>query len=190
MSDRDTNRVLAVVAGIAILTGPRRTRPLAGLLYGLVLSRAQGASRRRLEAELHGLFAQRKSVTQRLADEVTPALEALEQRTRVLESTTRVLSLSEREAIAEELWRNAMGNSGDRPRGRLAELERLLIGPRLDELERWLGAVGLRDSRRRLERLGPVRVPGSMDWTPDEAARLRKWERDQEASATLIRGAK
>lgn len=66
MTDRDANRALALIAGIAALAGPRRTRPLAGFLYGLTLSRAQGASRRRLEATLVRLFDERQSVHRQL----------------------------------------------------------------------------------------------------------------------------
>lgn len=62
MSDRDTNRAIAAIAGIAILAGPRRTRPLAGFLYGLTLSRAHGAGRDRLERTIARLFDERRSV--------------------------------------------------------------------------------------------------------------------------------
>lgn len=62
----DDNRTLAVIAGITMLAGPRRTRPLAGFAYGLFLSRAHGAGLRRLEGVVHDVFEQRKSVTARV----------------------------------------------------------------------------------------------------------------------------
>lgn len=60
------DRTLAVIAGVTILAGPRRTRPLAGFAYGLFLSRAQGAGLRRIERVVHDVFEQRKSVTARV----------------------------------------------------------------------------------------------------------------------------
>ena len=62
----DENRTLALMAGIAILAGPRRTRPLAGFLYGLFLSRAHGAGRDRVAAELVRLFDERTSAHARI----------------------------------------------------------------------------------------------------------------------------
>lgn len=62
----DETRVLAVSAGILMLAGPRRTRPLAGFFYGVYLSRAHGAGRARLERVVHDVFEQRKSVTARV----------------------------------------------------------------------------------------------------------------------------
>jgi hypothetical protein len=66
MSDRDRNLYAALIVGAVILAGPRRTRPLAGFLYGLVLSRAQGASNRRLEQTMTRLFAERESAHRRI----------------------------------------------------------------------------------------------------------------------------
>lgn len=51
--DADVNRVLAVFAGLIALAGPRKTRPLAGVLYGLFLSRVHGAAKRRLESDAY-----------------------------------------------------------------------------------------------------------------------------------------
>ena len=62
----DENRTLALMAGIAILAGPRCTRPLAGFLYGLFLSRAHGAGRDRVAAELVRLFDERTSAHARI----------------------------------------------------------------------------------------------------------------------------
>lgn len=59
-------RLLALVAGVAALAGPRRTRPLAGFLYGVMLSRTHGAGRQRLEATIVRLFDERKSALARL----------------------------------------------------------------------------------------------------------------------------
>lgn len=42
-------RVLALIAGLVALAGPRRTRPLAGVLYGVALSRVHGAAQRRAQ---------------------------------------------------------------------------------------------------------------------------------------------
>lgn len=65
-TDRERDGFLAVAAAIAVLTGPRRTRPLAGFFYGVMLSRAQGAARARLEATLLRLFDERRSVGARI----------------------------------------------------------------------------------------------------------------------------
>jgi hypothetical protein len=62
----DENRLLALMAGIAILAGPRRTRPVAGFLYGVFVSRAQGAGLRRLEGELLRLFDERNGAHRRI----------------------------------------------------------------------------------------------------------------------------
>lgn len=95
---RDANRVLALVAAIAILAGPRRTRPVAGFLYGLFLSRGHGASRERLEATLARLFGERESAQRRL--------DAIEER-------LRPHSLQERtERLADVLrcsWADGLG---------------------------------------------------------------------------------
>lgn len=77
LSDREVNGFLAVAAAIAVLAGPRKTRPLAGFLYGLVLSRGQGASRARLEATLLRLFDERRSVAGRV-DELAGRVEGME----------------------------------------------------------------------------------------------------------------
>jgi hypothetical protein len=79
ISDRDVNRVLALCAGIAILAGPRATRPLAGFLYGAYLSRIHGAQYRRLHADLLALFDQRRSVTARV-DDLAARVEAIADR--------------------------------------------------------------------------------------------------------------
>lgn len=60
-------RVIAVLTGIAVLAAPRRTRPLAGVLYGAFLSRVHGSRAARLEATLVQLFDQRTSIHARLA---------------------------------------------------------------------------------------------------------------------------
>lgn len=65
-SDGEAMRVLAAIAGIAALAFPRRTRPLAGVLYGVALSRVHGAGRDRLERELHRLFDERASAHRRI----------------------------------------------------------------------------------------------------------------------------
>lgn len=62
LTDRQINGFLALCAGIVCLAGPRKTRPLAGFLYGLFLSRGQGGARARLEATLLRLFDERESV--------------------------------------------------------------------------------------------------------------------------------
>lgn len=66
------SRVLALIAGILCLAGPRRTRPLAGLLYGAFLSRAHGAGLQRLSHEagdtIGRLFSERTSVAAELAE--------------------------------------------------------------------------------------------------------------------------
>lgn len=67
MSEREEMRILALAAGIAVLAAPRRTRPLAGFLYGLLLSRAHGAALRRVDATMRDLFSQRTSAHERLA---------------------------------------------------------------------------------------------------------------------------
>jgi hypothetical protein len=67
-ANRDANRVLALLAGLVALAGPRRTRPLAAFLYGAFLSRVAGHGRRRLEAELLRLFDERTSVGARVAE--------------------------------------------------------------------------------------------------------------------------
>jgi hypothetical protein len=69
VTEREAIGVLAAVAGIAALAGPRRTRPLAGFLYGVALSRVHGAARAHLERTLLRLFDERASVHARL-DEV------------------------------------------------------------------------------------------------------------------------
>jgi hypothetical protein len=66
LTRRELDGFLAVVAAIAVLAGPRRTRPLAGFLYGVVLSRAQGAARERLENTLLRLFDERNSIGARI----------------------------------------------------------------------------------------------------------------------------
>src|SRR3954470_1802183 len=63
MTEREAKAYVALLAGAAVLAGPRRTRPLAGFVYGLTLSRAQGASRDRLERTLLRLFDERTSAT-------------------------------------------------------------------------------------------------------------------------------
>lgn len=68
LDDRAVMGALAVVAGITVLAGPRRTRPLAGFLYGVALSRVHGAGRARLEATLLRLFDERSSVARRVAE--------------------------------------------------------------------------------------------------------------------------
>lgn len=57
-SDSTVLRTLALAAGLAVLAGPRRTRPLAGFLYGVALSRVHGAARHRLSD--HALQAARR----------------------------------------------------------------------------------------------------------------------------------
>lgn len=52
ITDAQATRTLAVFAGVAALAGPRQTRPLAGFLYGLLLSRAHGAGVNRIGAML------------------------------------------------------------------------------------------------------------------------------------------
>jgi hypothetical protein len=88
-----------------VLAGPRRTRPVAGVLYGLLLSRAQGASRRNLDATVRGLFDQRSSVLLRV--------EALEQlvAAHVARTHAGVNALAERLDAVE-----ADGVSAGRPR--------------------------------------------------------------------------
>lgn len=61
MTRGEANRYVAALAGATVLAGPRRTRPLAGFLYGLALSRAQGSSRDRLERTMLRLFDERTS---------------------------------------------------------------------------------------------------------------------------------
>jgi hypothetical protein len=61
LDDRAVMGALAVVAGITVLAGPRHTRPLAGFLYGVALSRVHAAARARLEATLLRLFDERSS---------------------------------------------------------------------------------------------------------------------------------
>jgi hypothetical protein len=86
-----TGRVLALLFGLLVLSGPRR-RPLAGFLYGAFLSRVAGAGRHRLEHTILRLFDQRLSLTTRVErieeqveklypgafrrDQVTPRVEA------------------------------------------------------------------------------------------------------------------
>jgi hypothetical protein len=65
-TDRERDGFLALVAAIAVLAGPRKTRPLAGFFYGLMLSRAQGAARERLENTLLRLFDERSSIGGRI----------------------------------------------------------------------------------------------------------------------------
>jgi hypothetical protein len=83
--DRD-DRVLALVAGIAALAGPRRTRPLAGFLYGVALSRVHAAHHHRVEDAIVDLFSQRKALTPRVdtldahVDEHGEHLDELERR--------------------------------------------------------------------------------------------------------------
>lgn len=67
LTRRELDGFLAVAAAIAVLAGPRRSRPLAGFFYGLVLSRAQGAARERLENTLLRLFDERSSIGARVA---------------------------------------------------------------------------------------------------------------------------
>lgn len=64
--DRDANRVLALAAGLALLSAHRRSRPLAGVLFGVFLSRAHGAGLARLEATIGRLFDERQSVIRRV----------------------------------------------------------------------------------------------------------------------------
>lgn len=66
MTERDANRVLALLAAVAMLAAPRRTRPLSGFMYGVFLSRAAGASRVRIESTILMLFNQRNSVMDRV----------------------------------------------------------------------------------------------------------------------------
>lgn len=69
-ANADANRILALFAGMAALAGPRRTRPLAGFIYGAYLSRVQGAGRDRVVREIgrtiERLFAEKTSVGARL----------------------------------------------------------------------------------------------------------------------------
>ena len=76
-TDRERDGFLALVAAIAVLAGPRRTRPLAGFLYGLVLSRGQGAARERLENTLLRLFDERRSIGARV-DELRERVDGME----------------------------------------------------------------------------------------------------------------
>lgn len=66
----EQRRMVAALAGGLLLAGPRRTRPLAGFLYGVALSRVHGAARDRLFTEtverMGELFAQRTSVGARV----------------------------------------------------------------------------------------------------------------------------
>jgi hypothetical protein len=67
VTERQALGVLATVAVIAGLAVSRRTRPLAGFLYGLALSRAHGAAQNHLETKVLRLFDQRASVHVRVA---------------------------------------------------------------------------------------------------------------------------
>lgn len=67
LTEREFTGFLAIAAGLVVLAGPRKTRPLAGMLYGVVLSRAQGAARARLEQTLLRLFEERNSVHARIS---------------------------------------------------------------------------------------------------------------------------
>jgi hypothetical protein len=66
----DDNRTLALVASVVLLAGPRRTRPLAGYLYGLFLSRAHGESLKAAQtaavATMGRLFDEKTSVGQQV----------------------------------------------------------------------------------------------------------------------------
>lgn len=79
MSPREQNALVGLLAGALVLTGPARTRPLAGFLYGLFLSRAQGSSRQRLERTVADIFDQRKSLTVRV-EALSGRVEDLERR--------------------------------------------------------------------------------------------------------------
>lgn len=79
----DDTRTLAVIAGITMLAGPRRTRPLAGFAYGLFLSRAHGAGLRRLEGVVHDVFVQRKSAHARL-DAQAESIDLLRERVQMV----------------------------------------------------------------------------------------------------------
>jgi hypothetical protein len=73
--ERETRRAVALLAGLLVLAGPRRTRPLAGFMYGLTLSRVQGAGVHRANdgirytyGVLLQLFDEKTSVGDRVAD--------------------------------------------------------------------------------------------------------------------------
>jgi hypothetical protein len=81
---KDDTRTLALWAGVLMLAGPRRTRPLAGFAYGVLLSRAHGAHARRLDGVVADVFEQRRAIT--------PRVERLEGRVRALEARSRVIA--------------------------------------------------------------------------------------------------
>lgn len=59
-------RTLALIAGVACLAGPRKTRPLSGFLYGAFLMRAAGVRARAYEDTTLNLFSQRVHLIDRI----------------------------------------------------------------------------------------------------------------------------
>jgi hypothetical protein len=61
--DRAAVETAVALLGIAALAVPRRTRPLAGVLYGVALSRVHSAADRRIYATITRLFDERQAVS-------------------------------------------------------------------------------------------------------------------------------
>lgn len=127
MTRRDAYRYTAAIAAAGILAGPRRTRPLAGALYGWALSRAQGASREHLEATMLRLFHERESL-RRLLDLRTADFDAVD------------LELIDRVELLERVLRAQYG--GRALDAILAGVERPRVGGDQDveRLPVWIGA--------------------------------------------------
>jgi hypothetical protein len=91
MTDREAALLLSAIALAAMLAGPRRTRPIAGALYGLALSRGQAASRDLLMADLVRLFDERQSA-HRMIRELVERQDELARQVRSALSATRPIA--------------------------------------------------------------------------------------------------
>lgn len=110
----DDNRLMAVIAGLLILAGPRRTRPIAGFLYGAFLSRVAGAGRNRIMAELLRLFDERQSVGVRVS-RVEGHVSVLRDRHRAAQryARQRHIELADQVASLREEVKTAVADASD-----------------------------------------------------------------------------
>lgn len=112
ITDAQATRTLAVFAGVAMLAGPRRTRPVAGFLYGLMLSRAHGAAVRRLQTTIARLFDERHGALRRI-DELAERVDDLCDRVDDVEDVTVPRSAT------SPTWARVDARRGQRERERI-----------------------------------------------------------------------
>lgn len=146
MTDKHTLQALGGLAAIAVLAGPRKTRPLAGFLYGVVLSRAHGFAVERLDREFGRLFDERQSAHRRL------------------DTQGKTLELLEDRLIAVENGRHEEAAARNRIRDRLTTLEACFGG----NPEAWLArAASAAAEKPKTVVEGEVKMGADFDEKPD-----------------------